>query len=226
MRVAAYVPIKLKSERLPNKNILPFDNGKPLLAYILDTLVECKSLDSIHVYCSDSGIKQYLPEPVQFLPRDPVLEESSSTINQTMRAFADKVYADVYVLAHATSPFMTSQTIDTGVKQVKSGEFDSALTVTPLRSFLWQNGRPANYDPASIARTQDLPPSFCETTGLYVYRRELLVEHNRRVGERPYLIEVSAIEAVDINEPVDFFIANAIFNSRKIMPKSADDVEE
>ena len=56
-------------------------------------------------------------------------------------------------------------------------------------------------------------PILVETTGLYVYRRELIVEQNRRVGDTPFLVEVSRIEAIDINEPIDFEIANAVFNS-------------
>jgi CMP-N-acetylneuraminic acid synthetase len=54
---------------------------------------------------------------------------------------------------------------------------------------------------------------YAETTGLYIYTKKLVLNHNRRVGERPYLIEVSKIEAVDINDLVDFDIANAIYNN-------------
>jgi CMP-N-acetylneuraminic acid synthetase len=212
VKIAAYVPVKLNSERLPNKNILPFDNGKPLITYILDALVRSPGLDSIHVYCSNPSVRQHLPEHVQYMSRSANLDLSTAKINEVMRAFADDVYADVYVLAHATSPFLSPQTIELGIEKVRSGQYDSALTVAPLRGFLWFDGKPLNYDPASIARTQDLDPFFCETTGLYIYPRELLIEHNRRVGDNPYLIEVSAIEAIDINDPVDFLIANAIFN--------------
>ena len=33
----------------------------------------------------------------------------------------------------------------------------------------------------------------------------------RRVGQRPYLVEVSQIEAVDIDEAEDFRIADALY---------------
>ena len=38
MKTIAIVPIKLNNERLPNKNIKPFDNGAPLCHYIFETL--------------------------------------------------------------------------------------------------------------------------------------------------------------------------------------------
>lgn len=86
----------------------------------------------------------------------------------------------------------------------------NALTVTRLQEFLWKDGRPINYDPAAVPRTQDLPPLYTETTGAYAYRRELILEQDRRVGASPALIEVSKIEAVDINEPVDWIVADAL----------------
>ena len=45
MKTVAFVPIKLNSERLPLKNIKPFTNGKPLIAYILETLKNVSNVD-------------------------------------------------------------------------------------------------------------------------------------------------------------------------------------
>ena len=94
------------------------------------------------------------------------------------------------------------------------GGHDSALTVLPLQDFGWFDGRPINYDPSSIPRTQDLDPLLVETTGLYVYERHLIVEQNRRTGDRPYLIEVSRVEAADINEPIDVEVAEVMYRWR------------
>ena len=35
---------------------------------------------------------------------------------------------------------------------------------------------------------------------------------HRRIGEKPFIVEVGEIESVDIDEPEDFMIADAIFN--------------
>ena len=35
---------------------------------------------------------------------------------------------------------------------------------------------------------------------------------NRRIGKRPYIVEVGEIEGIDIDEPEDFVIADAIYN--------------
>ena len=54
---------------------------------------------------------------------------------------------------------------------------------------------------------------YSETSGFFIYTKDLMVKKHRRVGHKPYLVEVSKIEACDIDEPEDFEIANAIYNS-------------
>ena len=39
-----------------------------------------------------------------------------------------------------------------------------------------------------------------------------MMKYHRRIGETPYIVEVSEIEAVDIDEPEDFMIADSIYN--------------
>ncbi len=210
MKVVAYVPLKLNNERLPHKNTKLFDNGRPLLSYIFETLINTKGLDDIYAYCSDDSICRYLPEKVKYLSRSTELDRSDTLINEVMLAFAHDVPADIYVLANATVPFLSSDSVELGIKKVVGENYDSALTVLPHQDFFWFNHKPFNYDPSSIPRTQDMKPMYSETTGLYIYTRDILLNQNRRVGDRPFLIPVTKIEAIDINEPIDFVIANAI----------------
>ena len=67
-----------------------------------------------------------------------------------------------------------------------------------------------NYDTLKIPRTQDLKPMFEETTGLYIFTRDVIQNRRSRIGNRPYMLEVSPIEATDINNPIDFVIADSI----------------
>jgi CMP-N-acetylneuraminic acid synthetase len=44
-----------------------------------------------------------------------------------------------------------------------------------------------------------------------VFTKETFQKYDRRVGVNPYIHEVDNIEAVDIDNPIDFEIANAIY---------------
>jgi CMP-N-acetylneuraminic acid synthetase len=210
VRVVAFVPLKLNNERVPGKNTRRFRSGQPLFHSILRSLAAVETIDEIFVYCSSPEIADLLPDGVRHLTRSRDLDRSETRINEVIAAFVDEVEADVYVLAHATAPFLGVDSIRRMIEAVVSGGHDSALSVVPLREFLWKDGAPFNYDPVSIPRTQDLDPMFAETSGAYVFPRDLARGSGRRVGHRPALIEVSKIEAVDIDEEVDFRIADAV----------------
>lgn len=210
MSVAAFVPIKLNNERLPGKNTLQLADGKPLISCILETLCCCQTIDDIYVFCSDSKIISLLPEKINLILRNPSLDTPDTTANDLVAAFANEISADYYVMAHATSPLLTSASVEKGLQAVCSGEYDSAFPVCRVVDFLWQNGMPFNYDLSCVPRTQELPLIYKETCGFYIYTKNLAVQHRRRIGFHPKMIEVNAIEALDINERQDFWIADAI----------------
>ena len=219
MKTVAFVPIKTNNERLPGKNTKSFTNGAPLISYILNTLTQVQNVDEVYVYCSDEKVKEYLPEGVLFLKRDTYYDLSSTAFNELLVSFAQLVDADVYVLTHATAPFIKAESIERGIDAVQSGAFDSALAVLKLQEFLWKDNIPFNYSVDNIPRTQDLDPMYTETCGLYVYTRDLILEKKRRIGDSPCLIEVSKIEACDINDAVDFQIADALYQIEYIGEK-------
>ncbi|MCQ2297353.1 MAG: acylneuraminate cytidylyltransferase family protein [Bacteroidales bacterium] len=211
MKVVAFVPIKLNNERLPGKNTKAFPDGTPLISCILQTLKNVEGLDEIYVYCSSEEICRYIPEGVKFLKRDPYLDLSTTPFNEVLTTFAERVEADVYVLTHATAPFISTGSFETGIRAVAEKGYDSALAVQKMQEFLWKEGKPFNYSPDAIPRTQDLEPMFVETCGMYIYNRDTIKKDRRRIGNKPFLVEVSKIEATDINNPEDFDVAEALY---------------
>ena len=191
MKIIAVVPMKLNNERLPNKNTKVFDNGKPLCHYILDTLLRVEDVDDIYVYCSNPKIQNYMPGGIKYLKRKKSLDTSQTKMNEVLRCFAEDVEADIYLMTHATSPFVSSDSMQIALSKVKFGEYDSALAIQKIQEFLWKDGKPFNYDLTNIPRTQDLPILYRETSGFYIYKKEIILEHNRRIGFKPYLKEVS-----------------------------------
>lgn len=206
MRVVAFVPIKLSNQRLPGKNLLPL-GGKPLCRHLFDSLLEVKGLDEVFAYCSDESLSQYLPKGVTFLERPKELDGNEVKGLEIYRSFARDVESDVYVLAHATSPFVRPESIQRGLDAVLAGECDSAFSAQRVQTFAWYRGEPLNYSPEDVPRTQDIEPVWVETSAFYVFRHEVLVEHGRRIGFSPLVVEVEGMETVDIDEPVDYEMA-------------------
>lgn len=212
MKTIAIVPMKLNNRRLPKKNTRSFTNGKPLCCYILSTLLTVEEVDEVYVYCSNPGIQEFIPEGVHYLKRSESLDQDTTSMTEVLACFTKEVTADVYVMTHTTAPFISKESIKKGLDAVLSGEYDSSFAAKKLQDFLWKDGVPFNYQLNNIPRTQDLPVLYEETSGFYIYRKEVMSELHRRIGEKPFIVEVGEIESTDIDEVEDFIIADAIFN--------------
>ncbi len=211
-KIVAVVPMKLNSQRLPQKNVKRFTNGKHLCSYILRTLQKVPGIQEIYVYCSQDHIRSCLPDGIKYLQRPVSLDQDDTQMNEVLRCFAEEIFADVYIMTHATSPFIKPGTIQKGLEAVLSGVYDSAFAAEKVQGFLWMNGIPFNYELDAIPRTQDMQPVYKETSGFYIYERNVMIQKRQRIGERPYMVETGKIEAVDIDGPEDFLIADAIYN--------------
>ena len=65
-------------------------------------------------------------------------------------------------------------------------------------------------DMKNIVRTQDLTPIYMETGAFFIFRKEVFTELGQRIGNKPYIHEISQFEAVDIDTAEDFEFAKAV----------------
>lgn len=214
MSITAIVPIKLKNERLPGKNIKGLC-GKPLIQYILESLDRVSAIDNTFVYCSDASIESYLTGSSRFLPRPAYLDGANTNFTQIFQEFIRSVDSDIYVYAHATSPFISSATIGECIEKVMDGAYDSAFTGEIVQDFLWRDGHPLNFGRDNLPRSQDLPKIIRESSGIYVFMKDVFLKTRGRIGRNPFIKEVSSFEAVDINTPDDFHLAEIILQDKQ-----------
>lgn len=209
MKRVAFVPIRLNSQRVVGKNLRQL-GGRPMMTYLLESLAAAKNIDEVYVYCSSREVEHYLPEGVKFLRRDERLDSNTTLGKEIYDAFTQEVDADIYILAHTTSPFIRTSTIEQAVAAVESGEHDSAFSAERVQTFSWWQGKPLNYSLEHIPRTQDLEPVYVETSAFFIFRRELWRNEHRRIGYKPYIAVTDRIESMDIDNPDDFTLAEAI----------------
>lgn len=214
MKVVALVPIKLKSQRIPHKNTQELA-GRPLCSHVVSMLCSVEEIDEVCVYCSSEAVMKYVPDGARFVRRPERLDRDEVKGAEIYASFISEVDADVYVLAHTTSPFLTRESVRRGVRGVTDAGHDSAFSVQRIQTFAWYGGRPLNYDLTDVPRTQDVQPLWAETSGFYVFCRELFTKCRRRIGFDPLLVEVDDFEAIDIDEPQDLALARAIVASRR-----------
>jgi CMP-N-acetylneuraminic acid synthetase len=211
MKVVAMIPIKLNSERLLKKSVKEFSDGTPLMEFIQRACLGAESIHEVYVYCSNPEVHKHVINGVRYLQRPDYLDTVTINCNDIIREFMKVVDADIFVVSHATSPFTRSSSIETCIQKVASSEYDSAFLAKRFQQFLWQDGKALNFDVQHFPRTQDLKPIYAESSGAFVFAKESFLKYNRRIGVKPYIHELDEIEAIDIDYPIDFEIANAIY---------------
>ena len=214
MKTVAFVPIRLNSKRVVGKN-LKMLGEKPLMCYILDTLANIKKIDEVYVYCSQESIKEYLPKGVKFLKRPEFLDRDETLGKEIYEEFTKTVDADIYILAHTTSPFIKEETVENALDKILNEGYDSAFSCEKIQTFTWYDGKPLNYDLKESPRTQTIEPIYVETSAFFMFKRDIWKVHKQRIGFKPYMAQVDKIEGVDIDWPEDFEFAEKILETYK-----------
>jgi CMP-N-acetylneuraminic acid synthetase/regulator of RNase E activity RraA len=210
MKVVAFLPAKGTSSRIENKNIKLLD-GKPLFLHTLEKLAGCDFIDEVYLDSESDEIFS-LAENVtcKFLKRDPSLATNATDGHSLFYNEAIQVDADIYIQILGTSPFIEPSTIKKGIDiLLAQPEYDSVILVKKEKQYLWSEGQPL-YNRDKIPNSVDLPDTIIETMGLYIVRKEVILENKKRFGKNTFFLETSAVEAIDVNYPDEFVLANFI----------------
>ena len=145
-----------------------------------------------------------------FLKRPKWLDDFNVKGLDIIDQFIKDVEADIYILTHVTQPFVKKESFEKALKKVLSEDYDSAFSVIEFQDYFWKNGKPLNYDPTNIVRTQDLDPIYMETGAFFIFKKEVFTKYHRRIGNKPFMQILNQFEAVDIDTKEDFEMAEAI----------------
>ncbi|MEY2819460.1 MAG: cytidylyltransferase domain-containing protein [Chloroflexota bacterium] len=220
MKLAALVPMRHHSQRVPGKNYRPLA-GKPLFQHILETLQAVPEIDTVMVDTDSEpvmdGVRRLFPN-VKLIQRPEHLRADDVPMNDILLYDTAQVQADFYLQTHSTNPLLKAETISRGIKSFLNDypKYDSLFSVTRLQTRLyWQDGRAINHNPLELLQTQDLPPVYEENSCVYLFTRENLERKKHRIGDKPFMFEIDADEAWDIDEELDFEIADFLMRKRQ-----------
>ena len=119
---------------------------------------------------------------------------------------------------HVTSPFITSEIYDQIIEKYleKLKDFDSLMTVTKLQKFvIWKDNEPVNYNRnlEKWPKTQTIEPLWEVNSGVFLTKKNIYQNNKDRIGDKPYLFELSDDVAFDIDWLPDYKIAEALYFS-------------
>ena len=145
------------------------------------------------------------------------LRADTVSMNDVLLHDVTQIESDYYLQTHSTNPLLRTETITRAIDLflAEYPNYDSLFSVTRMQVRLWDNkARPINHDLTVLLRTQDLPVVYEENSCLYIFDRNTLETRRNRIGERPLMFEVNHEEALDIDEELDFRIAEFLYMER------------
>lgn len=219
-RIVALVPMRHQSERIPNKNYRRFA-CQPLYHHIVRTLLACPLIAKV-IIDTDSPVimedaSEHFPQ-VRPIERPAHLRSGKVPMNDVLLYDVNEVKADYYLQTHSTNPLLRTETITRAIRLFLDNYpmYDSLFSITRVKTRLWDSlGRAINHNPAILLRTQDLLPVYEENSSLYIFTRTTLESRHNRIGDRPLMFEIDRIEAWDIDEELDFRVAEFLYLERK-----------
>ena len=236
--IVGIVPARGGSVGVPLKNIKHL-NGKPLIAYTIESALQSQALDRVIVSTDHDGIAEVSSDygaEVPFRRPADISEdvETELVLQHAVRYLEEQEHyaVEAVVLLQPTSPFRSSDTLRKCVELYRERQdADSVVTVHNVEGYrpewmlsIREDGKVEPYNTPfeedgkpviKLYARQSFPTLHKQNGVVYVTKKTLLMEKTLVIGPDAYAVETSEEEAIDIDTHTDFLIAEAVMQGQR-----------
>ena len=215
--VIAMVPVRAGSTRVPNKNTRPF-GGTSLLQLKLKLLKKITGIKQtvVSTDCEESA-DIALKEGAKVQWRNEYYSGSEVTNDQHWFHIAQTTPGNIVFLAQVTSPLLRVSSMQSALNSfLDGGTHDSINSVSAEKKFLWKDTKPINFDIGVTPKSQDLPEIVSLNFAITIIARDKMMERKNVVGNKPKFFELDKVESLDVDDLIDFKIAELMFQEKGI----------
>ncbi len=213
----AFVPVRKGSKGIAGKNTRSL-GGKPLLYWILDTLVKSSFFDEVWLATDCDETKRMTVsrygEGVKVYRRSDGSATDKSSVMEVVKEFISwrgLVDSDWICLFQATSPFTIPGEIKRMLDMADSGRYDSIVSCVRLKKFRWSDAAiPLDYSFADKPHRQDYKGFWVESGSFYSASVRSVLSEPYILSGRVGIVEVDSALTIDIDEPRDWAEAEYI----------------
>jgi CMP-N-acetylneuraminic acid synthetase len=210
------------SKSIPLKNIKQMA-GRPLVHWTLAAADGCDLIDRIVVSTDgpmiEDAVRAFGSDKLEIHHRSAESAVDTASTEQVMLEYANAADdLDAMVLIQATSPLLTSDDLERGIRRYEEGGYDSVLSVVRQKRFVWREDGdvavPVNYDYACRPRRQEFDGLLIENGAFYVMSKAALLGSGCRLSGRIGLVEMDEASYFEIDEPSDWAIVEGLLARR------------
>jgi CMP-N-acetylneuraminic acid synthetase len=215
MKITAVIPIRKGSERVKDKNVKAFSDTS-LLEFKINALKKVNEINEIVVNTdSEIAIEIAIKNNVKFHRRESFYASSECPANDYFWYLGEHTECDLVAYTPVTNPFIKPETFKKCIELFDFATDRSIVTASVVKEFLWRGDAPLNFSLDHHPKSQDLTDILAINFGLCLLSRETLIKYRTIIGPNPKIYAVSHIEGLDIDTPLDFFIAEQVYDKLK-----------
>lgn len=222
MRIAI-IPARGGSKRIPRKNIKPF-NGKPMMAWAIDTARASGLFERIIISTDDSEIAEIARQcggEVPFLRPSSLADDHAGTgaviAHATQWALDQGFDLSAVCCIYATAPFIDIDDLKRGCEVLETGAWDYTFTVTDFSAPIFrafrqtpQGGIEMFFPETYTSRSQDLPTALHDAGQFYWGRPATWLQQKQVFQPNSSPILIPRWRVQDIDTPDDWIRAEML----------------
>ncbi len=225
-RVVAVVTARAGSKSVPGKNLRQL-GGRPLVVWPIDVARAVPEIDRIIVSTDGQDIARTAEGcGAEVLIRPAALASDTSMVADVLRHVIAELRAAgetarYLVLLEPTSPLRRAADVTACLRKLHDERLDSVATfmeasLNPNRAWRLENGRPVTFIDGAVPwlPRQALPRSYQLTGSAYAFVMDSLPDDSPGLlFGRSGAVLVDRLRAIDIDDELDFTVADAILRS-------------
>jgi N-acylneuraminate cytidylyltransferase len=223
------IPARGGSKGIPRKNIKLL-NGKPLIHYTIEAAQSIFDSSRICVSTEDFEIntvaKQTGLSYTYIRPEKLATDTSSSqeVILDVIEHYQNQgLTFETIILLQPTSPFRTSKHILEAMNLYESSECEMVVSVKETKCNpyfnLFEENELGNLElskKGNFTSRQSAPKTYEYNGAIYIFSKETIQSKQFSEFERLKKYEMSTIDSIDLDEPLDWKLAELIFNEKTL----------
>ena len=213
------IPARGGSKRIPRKNIRAF-NGKPLIAWSIETALKSNLFDQVLVSTDDSEIaevaRKYGAE-VPFIRGAGLADDHATTAQVIQDALGQIEASHTACCLYPTAPLVTGEDLVAAHTKLTKSNADAVISVSefdfhPLRAFEIGKDESISFKwpDYALTRSQDLPELLHDAGAFYFLDTSKFAEQGKLVMDNTLGYRLERLRSLDIDTEEDFTLAEML----------------
>ena len=217
MKIAALIPMRKGSRRLPGKHLRMLDGISPAMRAV-NAALSAPAIDQVFVSTNDTDIVEHLKRKAVSFISQPTASDHSRT-EQAVKTFIETIDSDLIILIQATNPFHKAFHLQRGIALMSERKADCVLSGVWVNRYFYEKKGIDHIIPID-RNCKDRPglahveQRFIENGAFYIFRPCDFMRSGKLLNGKIAAYGMSFESLIELDEQADWELAESIISNR------------